>query len=223
MRSKAGIAIYMFLILAGCRPEEEAPGSGIGSGDEEVLTASTRELLPGEYVQWVQDKENGLNKEKVVEDIIYTLQYKPQPYMVCVSERTDDLQDSVLRAKQEELGDVEYFELRIGLKSGQGELLKHGITSAGDYEKRVKYFAFEMQKDIKFVMGNDTLPCEMYHFERAYDIVPFSSFIIGFPRPKENGLQDMTFIVHDRIFQKGIIKFRFTRKELYNIPKLKTI
>ena len=70
--------------------------------------------------------------------------------------------------------------------------------------------------------GNDTLDCTLFHFERAYDIAPLATFLLGFPKVKSKNSQ-RTFFFQDKVFNKGIIKFTYTSEELSQIPKLKTI
>lgn len=179
-------------------------------------------LTPGDYVNWVQAKEHGLKKEKTIDDIRYTALYKPSKYVICEEERTNTLADSIVKRKTKELDGMQYYNLKIELKDGTGEFLKHGASSAADYKERVNYFAFAMQNDIKLVEGNDTLPCLLFHFERAYDVVPYGTFLLAFSLPK-NSNTDRTLIFDDNGFNKGIIKFFFRAVDINNQPQLEVI
>jgi hypothetical protein len=117
---------------------------------------------------------------------------------------------------------MQYYNLRIELKDGTGELLKHGATSAADYKGRVNYFAFAMQNDIKLVEGDDTVPCLLFHYERAYDVAPYGTFLLAFPLPK-NSKTDRTLIFTDHGFNKGIIKFFYRGADINNQPQLEVI
>ncbi|MBC7412326.1 MAG: hypothetical protein H7331_07720 [Bacteroidia bacterium] len=182
------------------------------------------QLSPSEYVQWIQNSENGLKKEKKIDEISFSLQHKPTDYVICQEEQTNTISPQVLKSKRAELNDMEYYDFKIILANGEGELLKHNLESNDQYDKRVKYFAFEMQKDIAIVQNNDTIPCALFHFERAYDVSPFSTFLLGFAKQKnDTKYNEKTFIYHDKVFKKGIIKFTYTHNELHNIPQLKTL
>lgn len=194
--------------------QQEMPG---GNENESIS------LEPGEYVQWVQNPENGLRKEKTIDDLVFRAQYKPHEYIVCMEEREPQLQDTLVKRKIAELSDMQYYDLKIELKKGEGELLKYKLSSAEEYDKRVNYFAFNMQNDIQLIEGNDTLPCSLFHFERAYDVTPSSIFILGFPISKNNPAESKTLVIYDKTFGKGLIKFMFSNKELKNLPKLKTL
>jgi hypothetical protein len=181
------------------------------------------QLEPGEYVRWMQGPENGLKKEKIIDDMIFTVQYKPVEYIICVEERQAQLKGSLVKQRASELSDMQYYDLKITVKNGEGELLKHNLASAGQYNQRANYFAFNMQNDIQLIEGNDTLPCSLFHFERAYDITPSAVFLLGFPVTVHSSEQDKTFIIFDRIFNKGLIKFTYSINKIKNLPRLKTI
>ncbi|MHB8259768.1 MAG: hypothetical protein ACYDCN_00990 [Bacteroidia bacterium] len=78
-----------------------------------------------------------------------------------------------------------------------------------------------MEKDIRMVDGMDTLKCVLFHFERAYDVIPYATFLLAFPKSKFP-LAEKTFIYNDRVFNKGFIKITYTPEDLSQIPKLKT-
>lgn len=182
------------------------------------------DLLPVKnYVQWVQNTGNGFRKEKTIKDLTFSAQFKPYEYIVCLEEKRHELADSIVRKRVSELKDMQYYELRISSNKAGGELLKRELSSAQQYQERVNYFAFGMQRDIQLVEGTDTLPCVMYHFERSFDVSPESVFLLGFPIRNGETQEDKTLLVYDRTFNTGLIKFTFSKKALKNLPKLKTI
>lgn len=218
--------MILCVALSACNQANKAEQAFLPQGEEtaELRDVTDQVLLPGEYVQWYQSDENQLRKKKVIEDIEFSAQYRPKEYMVCLEERKDSLAGELVKQRVSDMEGAEYFELRIGIAGGEGELLKFKLRSAAEYEKRVDYFAFGLQQDIKLITStNDTIPCTMFHFERAYDVVPFCRFILGFPVRTGNNTGDLTLMIHDQCFKKGIVKLLFRKEELNNIPKLKTI
>jgi hypothetical protein len=194
--------------------------SGKSRADSKKM--NNKKLSPREYVQWLRDVNNGINKEKTIDDITFSIQYKPYEYITCMEEKKDYLSDSLLKREKEELGDMEYYDITIALTKGQGELLKYNLTSASQYDERVKYFAFGMQHDINLVEDGDTIPCGLYHFERIYDVAPYSKFLLGFMKGKHSNPKERTLTFYDKVFNKGLIKFTYTDEDFNNIPKLKT-
>jgi hypothetical protein len=220
--------ICVLIFLNACSENKKSGTAGTDNNEiaEQSMSEATNTLVmlePEEYVQWIQNPENGFKKEKTIDDLIFTAQYKPNEYIICMEERAPQLQDSLVKRKLEELSELQYFDFKITLKAGEGELLKYKLSSSDEYNKRVNYFAFNMQNDIQLVEGNDTLPCSLFHFERAYDITPSSTFLLGFPVNKNSGKEDKTLIVYDKTFNKGFIKLTFSNNELKNLPKLKTL
>ncbi len=179
-------------------------------------------LNPPEYVCWCQDSENDLKKTKHIEDITYFLFYKPAEYVIAEEQKTKTISTKIYSKKIAELEGLDYYDFKIQLTSDEGELLKHQLGTTAEYEQRLNYFAFDMQRDIKIIEGIDTLDCALFHFERAYDVAPYAVFVLGFPKSGKD-ITDRTIFYQDNVFHKGIIKFTYTKEELTRIPKLKTI
>jgi len=223
MNLKLILPVAAFYLLVSCNRNTGSHGSAELSGEKSFSESSQLELEPIEYMSWIQDTEHGLKKEKVIDDITFSAQYKPLAYIACMEERKNAIQESVLKEKEEELKGMQYYDLKISLSGEQTELLKYKLQSGQEYQDRVNYFAFKMQKDISLVEGSDTVPCALYHFERAYDVAPYAKFLLGFPLTNKKDRKEKTLVFHDEIFKKGIIKLSFSPQQLINVPKLKTI
>ena len=211
--------------FSSCETQTNVKGFDVESNEASIngSNQTAEKMNPQEYVQWVQNSENGFKKEKTIDDLVFAVQYKPLEYIVCMEERKSELADSIVKKKVSELSDMQYFDLKIMIKNAQGELLKYNLNSQEQYDNRVKYFSFHMQQDIQLIDGNDTIPCSLFHFERAYDITPYSTFLLGFALSNNSKQEDKTLIVYDKTFNKGLLKFTFKQNELYNLPKIKTI
>ncbi|HXP52335.1 MAG TPA: hypothetical protein VN922_20440 [Bacteroidia bacterium] len=196
--------------------------------EKENLSASSSsytsdsKLVPGEYVKWVEDEQNGLKKKKEIEDIVFYAQYKPLPYIVCEEERKNDLPDTTIKRRTSELKGMQYLTLKIELKQAKGELLRYGISTTDDYNSRVSYFSFDMQKDLQLVEEGDTLPCLLFNYERIYGLAPYATFSLAFAKGK-NINADKTLILFDHIFNKGLVKFYFKGKDIEAVPQVAAI
>lgn len=220
----AGLITLLF--LASCMQGSGSFGGGggyvSGTSTDDDNSITKERMSPGSYVKWVEDEKNGLKEHKVIDDMVYTAQYKPYDYIICEEEKKDVIPDTIVKSELKELNGLQYIDLKIALKSGQGELLKYNLPSTEDYNGRVNYFSFGMQKDIQLIQNGDTLPCVLFHFERIYDIAPYATFLMGFPLGKHPEA-DKTLQFSDHVFNKGIIKFFFKGKEVKNTPSLETI
>lgn len=186
-------------------------------------SASDLTLMPREYVAWVQNLDNGLHSEKTIDEINFSIQYKPYNYIICMEERSDSISSKLVASKVSELNGLDYYDLKIKLINSEGELLKHDLSSSSEYQKRVEYFAFGLEKDIRLVNGKDSIRCSMFHFERSYEAAPYCTILLGFKSLENNKNAQLTLVLEDKIFSKGIIKFTFNKSNFERIPKLKTI
>ena len=183
-----------------------------------------KEIMPvTNYINWIQNPENGLTKIKTIDDLKFMVQYKPYEYIVCMEEQSGNISDRLMECRMKELEGMQYYDLKMQMKNNQGEILKAGLQSAEQYEKRVNYFSFHMQQDIQLVDGTDTLPCVMYHFERAYDVTPVCTVLLGFKKIPANAFKPKTLLVYDRTFNKGLLKFTFKENRMQTLPKLLTL
>lgn len=182
---------------------------------------SSQELDPSAYVKWIKNPDNGLVKAKTIDKMIFSVLYKPSEYLLCQEERSNEISTKTYNQKLPDYSDLYYFDLKIEIEGGQGELLKQDASGSEDYDKRVKYYSFGLLHDITMVQNGDTIPCAMTHFERAFDITPYACFQIAFPKQKSKE-GDLTIIFIDKIFGKGILKFFFNKDILSHLPKLKT-
>lgn len=186
----------------------------------EVILQTPPLLAPANYVKWVEDPKNGLRKEKEIKDIIFSLLYQPAEYIICEDRKKESISSEELKKELDDHSELEYYNLKIGAKDAGSELLKYKLSNGGEYTKRVDYYAFKFEKDIELVAGDDTIPCSIFHFERAFDVAPYSSFLIGFKIPAKCKNKDRTIIIEDKIFNKGIVKFLFSEKRINKLPKL---
>jgi hypothetical protein len=119
---------------------------------------------------------------------------------------------------------MQYLTFRISTPNLKSELLKAGISSLEEYNQRILYCSFQMQNDLKLLDGRDTLNCELFHFERVYNLAPYATFSLGFPLGKMecNGKQinDKTLIYDDKMFGVGRINLTIKGKDIENIPHL---
>jgi hypothetical protein len=222
MKKNYLVSIFCLLLLTSCGDGKKNWFSNIFSRNTDYTNTI---LTPHEYKDWVKKETDHLHRKKEIEDLIFELRYKPVDNIIINENGEKELTDSLYKVKKSELDGMYYFDLKISLKEGSGELLKYKLSSADEYLKRVNYFAFEMQSDINLKAGETIVPCDLFHFERAYDVAPYSIFLLGFNKKSidESKTKEITIEYHDNVFKKGIIKFTYTQNDLHNLPKLKTI
>lgn len=179
-------------------------------------------LSPAEYISWFKGDENHLRKTQMVNGVQYTLDYRSPEFLALMQEQNENITKAELDSAMNEISDLIQFRLQIEVPGSGKEFLKHNLTNESDYEPRVKYFAFDMQKDIYLkTEKGDSIPCSMYHFERTYNVSASSVFLLGFAGAQLEGKTEI--IIHEKVFAGQEIRFVFDPKELKNIPQLKTL
>lgn len=210
-------------MMIGCHPsgKEVEFVFEVPEFSKEKLDARTKLVLsPSLYLDWVNDRGNGLCRSKEVSQVLYNLKFKPFEYIICQELGKENITSKEFKENYSELTGMTYFNFQIQVTDQSNEFLKYAPTNRMSYQERVMYCSFQMQNDIKLVVGLDSLPCSMYHFERTYGITPYGNFIIGFQELPI--APEYTFVFSDNLFANGIIKFSFKRELLTNVPKLKT-
>lgn len=188
---------------------------------EHLSLSNTKTELPLEQlVKWVGEKENDLSKTKDISEMTYHLSYMPKECMAYMELQNKSYSKEELQKALGYYNAMTYFNFRIELKEGQGELLKHDLSSPQQYNDRINYVSFEMQKDIFLVQGKDTLFPGLYHFERTFDVAPFTTVMLAFDNEKFNPSDEFTVVYNDKLFNKGFIKYNYKPKQLIDLPNL---
>jgi len=186
----------------------------------EVQDHSHEQMTVGEFATWCADDRNNFHKTEDIEDVRYKLSYLPAEAMAYLELRTEDYDFATFKKTLERYTDMSYFNFRIELKNGKGELLKHQLSSPGQYEDRVKYFSFKMEKDICLVQGRDTVFPGLFQFERIFEVAPYANVMFAFDNTLFNKNEEFTVVYNDVVFDKGFIKYHYQNKQLINLPNI---
>ncbi|MFK8101603.1 MAG: hypothetical protein AB8G15_03730 [Saprospiraceae bacterium] len=178
-------------------------------------------LSPKQYVDYVTDSTHGLRVSKTVGDLVVELQYRPIPFVVANELRRNDISAATYQARLEALEGGQYYHLKLAIKGGQSDVTKYKVTDENAYQQRIHYLSFALKNDIHLVDGRDTLRAKLFHFERAYDIAKYRSFLLSFPAT--DNLADKVFIFESPIFETGPLKLRFKKEDLEDLPDLKLV
>lgn len=213
--------------------DEFEDAAGVNKEDNSVFSflSSKEKLPPQEYMSWVEDSENGLVKSNTIEECVYSVFYKPLPYVVLKDWPDTALTQSAFDKQLDEYKGLQYYSFIIESKNvanGNQELLRYNLKSTDDYFARIEYYSFQVQNDIKLVEGKDTLVCRMSHFERAYGLQPKIKIVVAFDRRKDDLVKkeehynnDKVILFYDKVFGAGIVKLKIDKETLKNIPELK--
>lgn len=176
-----------------------------------MTTSCSGELEPGEYVAWVEDYKNGLHVKKPLGDYVFDIQYKPADY-IGLQRGSDELKEG-----RENIDNLQYFTLKLSMKDGSADIISHDAYNKAEIQKRLYYFSYSFQNDIYMEENGVRLPCQLFHFERSYDLKPGRTFVMAF----ENRFPSSTaarLVINSKLLQTGAVNFEINKKD---IPQLK--
>lgn len=183
-----------------------------------------------DYVKYITNEDNGLVHTKEINEIEFQIQYEPINYKVLKKVKNRAFTQNQYKQDVERFKGSQYFIFKIALKNKQGELLKYQASSQEEYSNRVQYFSYSMQNDFYLLEGEDSLKCNLFHFERTYGVSPFSTFVLGFDSKneliekatsyQENVRNDKVIVYDDKVFGIGPIKYKIRATDINNIPEL---
>lgn len=172
------------------------------------------------YIKYVDNPDNGLimtytNDEKHLK---ITAQYKTPEYLAIKEIGTEAFQsDSILNLAAGFEGGY-HFDFNVSSTELGYDAIK-GKLAPKEYLERITYMSGAIRNDFKLVIGMDTLPCSVCHFERTYNISPDNILMLVFPyeKPLE---KDLTLLYDDKIFGIGKVSLEFKNKNIKDTPKL---
>jgi hypothetical protein len=178
------------------------------------------ELAPQQYVQYVQDINNGLRKAVKVAEWEYLIQYRPAD-LIILTENKGALKNNMQNKRKEQLKGMAWFNISFRLVDGKVSPLRYDLSSRGEYDIRLNYFLNEAAKSIKLICGTkDTLVPVSYLFENNFNLTPQETMVVGFQLPAGREGGDLQLSYEDKVFKTGTIKTIFKKEDLENIPKL---
>lgn len=180
-------------------------------------------LTPEKFVSWVENPDNGLRVERKMGRITYAVQYKPYDYVVAKEEKNNQIAKSTFETRYKALNKMQYYTLRI--QTTGNDLINENSPSQQEYYQRQNYLTFEFERDIQLVDGKDTLSPELFQMVGNYGLAPYVDFVIGFKSTDSQQKQiqhDKEFILEDKIFGNGILKFTVKKEDINKTPEIKT-
>ncbi len=184
-----------------------------------LCLACRSDYLPSEIIQYSNDPENGLRIVKQIGDLEFDLLYQTPAYIIANDERSNEISTATFNDHLEELQDLQYLRLKIGVKNGQGNITTYQVANPEAQQNRLYYLSYRFKDDLTLIQGQDTLRASFCHFERNYDLAPHRSFVLGFPQTDD--LADRQLLINSSELGTGPMKFKITQKAIDRIPGIK--
>lgn len=174
------------------------------------------------YIQYIQDKENGLKKTVSVGEWEYLVQYKPHDYIILLENR-GNVKSFDIKKRKADLKGTAWFNISFRVSDGRVSPMRYNLASREEYDTRLNYFLSRAQSNIRLIYNKrDTLFPVGYLFENNYNLAPQETIVVGFELPEKGDqtVKDMLLCYHDEIFKNGIIKVAYRGDDVQRIPNL---
>lgn len=180
------------------------------------LAGCKSKLTKEEYLQWMKNEQKGLVKKKQIGAYEFEVQYKT-PAFVLISGNDKESDPEKINSRIKELEQMQYFDLKIRHRKGE-DFIKTNSNGDADYYKRLYYYSFAFQNDIKIEQNDTTYDCQLFHFERSYGLAATRTFVLGFGQPEKQG--DKTILIDAHDLGVGVVKIKFRKEDIDNIPNV---
>ena len=193
------VSICAFGMLASCAPEQ---------------------LQPADYRAYVDDPSHGLRVSKAMPKHTFELHYRPAPYVALKELRGAQTPDTTwLNERTSKLKNLQHFVFRVKCSPGE-DLLKGHLTEEQDYYNRIDYYHSYMPDDLRLIDGQDTLAPALFHYDRAYDIGPYHTFVLAFPVAEGSESSDKELIWNAWTLGYGPVHLRVKGSAIEQLPQL---
>ena len=214
MKNNFLLLIILSIVFYACSQSEESVNE-FKSSIAYIDYCKSDIITPDDYIQWVDAK---FSKQVNYGNVIYELKYIPVEYKLLKNSKYKSIE--AFNKDVKEFSNSQYFTFRISVKDYSGNPIKYNLVSENEYYARVEYLSFGILNDICLIENEDSLFCKLNNFERSYNLDPYITESFSFDKVDTTSNGDKVFIYNDRLFGNGIIKFRFSNKELNNSPKI---
>lgn len=182
-----------------------------------LISCKKSEYSPAEFVEWVEDKNNGLLQDQDRKEYRYSFLLKPKEYLVLKSMKANDLSGDLFLKALEDYENLNYASLWIESNNGQPILKRQ---AASDNNELAMYYSFGLQKDLFLLEGNDTLKCVYAHQVQDGGISNRLHFLLAFEQSRNKEIKSKTFLYRHSIANEENILFTFDMQDFSKVPKI---
>lgn len=182
-----------------------------------LVSCDKENLLPKDYLEYVSSEESGLLQHKEINGFEFEVLYEPIAYkalrIVGPEGTKEEFQKSV-----ENMEGLQYYVLKIKQADSNQSILRHNIKTLEEYQNRLAYFSYAFKNNLYIEENGEFLPCELFHFERAYDLSPITTFVLGFSQKLNAITEDKKLVIDSDFFNYGKVKISIKGKDLEALP-----
>lgn len=185
-----------------------------------AISACTRKVTKQEMLDYIKNPENGLTKQKSINNVDYKLTYRPSDLFVLQETEGDtSLTEQEFEEIYNRYHQNAYFILSIS--QNKQEVLSNYAGNQQQFGAMVNQLAFGMNEKVFIKNRADTIYFKDYVYPRLYGMKPSTDILFAFAKEELTETETFDFYIKDLGLKTGDIKFKFTNKDIKNIPELK--
>lgn len=131
------------------------------------------------YVKWIRDYDHELHVKEEHDEFVFDLQYTPADY-VWLQRNATTTDHATYEAEKKDIEQTQYYTLTISVKDDATDFIDYGISDIQEKQRKLYYFSYLFQDDIKLEENGEQLPCVLFHFEKPVDLKRSRTFMLGF-------------------------------------------
>src|SRR3989344_8754417 len=116
MMKKYSTYLFLFAVvqlLAACGKNEGVADTACESAEASSSVTIPSLLKPDEYINWIEDPQNGLIANKTIDDFTFSAFYKPVEYLALSDFEINSTLKTKLPGRIKEYEGMDYFSFRI--------------------------------------------------------------------------------------------------------------
>lgn len=193
MKGVSSLILFMSFLLFSC-------GNNESKNEKDIDDSAIRyKLFQLEDMGWKSKKNT-----QQFDDINFTATEVPIQYYLLKDQGNSDLFNIDSLYNQNKFERIVEFTFE---QEDEKDLLEETFTKLS-YEDGVKYMSFKMENDFYVVTSKkDTIKCTGVNYERNFKVAPFQKIMLFFSGINPN--DKIQLVYNDKLFGKGIIKFKF--------------
>ena len=196
---------------------------GWKSGKKAVNKQAAYTLSKDEYTKWLQNnatKIDEVKSSKEFGDIVVTLNYVPAEKRALREAGSSTAPG--FEAALDEARKFLTYQLKINHKDGL-DVLNTQSEMYRDYESRVKYFSFGIQRKLYLTVGAKRIPCALMHFERTFGLGKELMLNLAFDSKEIPETEESPVLTwEDDFFGIGKINLSIGKNEINTLPQIKS-
>ena len=172
-----------------------------------------------ELWEYLNDPDNGYKQSKTVNNIDFSLLYKPTDALV-VQELGEKASDSLVKLLREKYKKYLYFTL--SMSHNNKELLSVIPNNKNEFGAMVNQLAFGMGEKVHvYTQSKDTLVLQDYIYPRMYGMSNNTTMLFVYPRDNSQLKEPyLNLTIEDLGTQTGEVKFKIPTIIIKQQPKL---